>query len=102
MKVQQFRLDELAHLVKGELIGEGSLQFSNLASLENAEVNHLTFVNGDKYLEQAKASRAGAFIVTATLKEYLPEKIILLLLIILILLLQSLLMYLIKSLLQKV
>ncbi|EXB67177.1 UDP-3-O-(3-hydroxymyristoyl)glucosamine N-acyltransferase [Acinetobacter nosocomialis] len=74
MKVQQFRLDELAHLVKGELIGEGSLQFSNLASLENAEVNHLTFVNGDKYLEQAKASRAGAFIVTAALKEHLPEK----------------------------
>ncbi len=27
MKVQQYRLDELAHLVKGELIGEGSLNF---------------------------------------------------------------------------
>ena len=57
MKVQQYRLDELAHLVKGELI-EGSLQFSNLASLENAEVNHLTFVNGEKHLDQAKVSRA--------------------------------------------
>lgn len=74
MKVQQYRLDELAHLVKGELIGEGSLQFSNLASLENAEVNHLTFVNGEKHLDQAKVSRAGAYIVTAALKEHLPEK----------------------------
>ena len=73
MKVQQYRLDELAHLVKGELIGE-CLQFSNLASLENAEVNHLTFVNGEKHLDQAKVSRAGAYIVTAALKEHLPEK----------------------------
>ncbi|MGQ8254425.1 hypothetical protein ACUTCP_01860, partial [Acinetobacter baumannii] len=34
MKVQQYRLDELAHLVKGELIGEGSLQFPNSPSLK--------------------------------------------------------------------
>lgn len=74
MKVQQYRLDELARLVQGELIGEGNLQFSNLASLENANSNHITFVNGEKYLEQAKASQAGAFIVTAVLKEHLPEK----------------------------
>ena len=100
MKVQQYRLDELAHLVKGEL-SEGSLQFSNLASLENAEVNHLTFVNGEKHLDQAKVSRAGAYIVTAALKEHLPEKIILLLLIIPILRLQSLPMYLIKRLAQQ-
>ena len=74
MKVQQYRLDELAHLVQGELIGEGSLQLSNLASLEKANSNHITFINGEKYLEQAKMSNAGAFIVTATLKELLPEK----------------------------
>ena len=74
MKVQYYRLDELAHLVKGEPSGDLSLQISNLASLENANSHQITFVNGDKYLEQAFASQAGAFIVTAQLKEQLSEK----------------------------
>ena len=54
-------------------------------------------MNGEKHLDQAKVSRAGAYIITAALKEHLPEKIILLLLIIPILRLQSLPMYLIKD-----
>lgn len=74
MKVQHYRLDELAHLVNGELVGAGSLQFINLASLENAEPSHITFVNGEKYIDQAKASRAGAYIVTSSIKEQLTDK----------------------------
>lgn len=74
MKAQRYSLKELAHLVQGEPFGEINIQISGIASLEHAKEQHISFVNGDKYLEQAKASQASAFIVTADFKTHLSEK----------------------------
>ncbi|MBC9228568.1 UDP-3-O-(3-hydroxymyristoyl)glucosamine N-acyltransferase [bacterium SPL81] len=74
MNRRSYRLEEIAHLVKGELFGEKALQVCNLASLENAQHDHICFVNGDKYLAQAELSHAGAYIVTAALKQQLSIK----------------------------
>ena len=74
MNRRSYRLEEIAHLVKGELFGEKALQVCNLASLENAQHDHICFVNGDKYLTQAELSHAGAYIVTAALKQQLSTK----------------------------
>ncbi|ESK56384.1 MAG: UDP-3-O-(3-hydroxymyristoyl)glucosamine N-acyltransferase [Moraxellaceae bacterium] len=69
-----YRLEEIAHLVKGELFGDKDFKISNLASLEQAQNQHICFVNGDKYLAQAEASHAGVFIVTQHLMQQLKSK----------------------------
>ncbi|EOR07496.1 UDP-3-O-(3-hydroxymyristoyl)glucosamine N-acyltransferase [Acinetobacter genomosp. 15BJ] len=74
MNRRTYRLEEIAHLVKGEYFGEKNFQISNLASLEHAEKQHICFVNGEKYLAAAEASHAGVYIVTAALKQQLVNK----------------------------
>mgnify|MGYP003398227268 CR=1 FL=1 len=69
-----FTLQDLARLVQGELLGQADLNLIGLASLDQAQNTHLGFVNGDKYLSQAKASQAGALIVTQALLEQLPKE----------------------------
>ncbi|AYO54542.1 UDP-3-O-(3-hydroxymyristoyl)glucosamine N-acyltransferase [Acinetobacter wuhouensis] len=71
MRSHRYKLDELAQLVQGELIGQSDLVLNGLASLEQAQPNHIAFVNGDKYLNEALNSKAGALIVTAELKDQL-------------------------------
>ena len=73
MMSKHFQLDDLAQLVQGESIGQSKLVLNGLASLEQAQANQISFVNGDKYLSEAKLSKAGALIVTAALKEQLLD-----------------------------
>jgi UDP-3-O-[3-hydroxymyristoyl] glucosamine N-acyltransferase len=71
MKSNQFHLDQLAQLVQGELIGQNH-RVDGLASLPEAKSHQISFVNGEKYLHEAQASKAGALIVTAELQKQLP------------------------------
>lgn len=73
MNHRQFCLEDLARLVQGEFVGQSDLQLEGLASLDLAQARHLAFVNADKYLDQAQASKAGALIVTASLKNQLSN-----------------------------
>ncbi|MEB6676019.1 UDP-3-O-(3-hydroxymyristoyl)glucosamine N-acyltransferase [Acinetobacter haemolyticus] len=74
MNRRSYRLEEIAHLVQGEFFGEKDFEIFNLASLEQAQSQHISFVNGDKYLAQAESSLAGVYIVTPTLKAQLKDK----------------------------
>lgn len=74
MNRRSYRLEEIAHLVKGEYFGQKDFQIHNLASLEHAQNYHICFVNGEKYLAQAEASQAGVYIVTESLKQLLGSK----------------------------
>lgn len=71
MRSNYYHLDELAQLVQGELIGQPNLALNGLASLERAQANQIAFVNGDKHLNAAQNSQAGALIVTAEIKAQL-------------------------------
>ena len=73
MNPRQFRLEDLARLVQGEYVGQSDLILNGLASLELAEQQHIAFVNADKYVDQARASHAGALIVTKALKAELTN-----------------------------
>lgn len=73
MKSKQIQLDELARLVQGEPIGQTHLLLDGLASLFQAKAHQIAFVNGDKHLEDAQASQAGALIVTAAMREQLTH-----------------------------
>ena len=72
MKSNRFHLEKLAHLVQGELIGQSDLILDGLASLGQAQSHQLAFVNGEKYLDEALQSQAGALIITADLQVKLP------------------------------
>ncbi|WP_353172143.1 UDP-3-O-(3-hydroxymyristoyl)glucosamine N-acyltransferase [Acinetobacter rudis] len=71
MKSNCYSLNELAQIVNGHTIGDGNVQVSGLASLEYAQAQQISFVNGEKYLDKAIQSKAGALIVTAALKDQL-------------------------------
>ncbi len=74
MNANTYTLQQLAHLVQGELFGEDDLQISGLSSLEKALSHHIVFVNAEKYIDAAQHSQAGAYIVTRELKALLPNK----------------------------
>lgn len=60
-----YTLDELAGLVGGRVIGDGSLRVSGLNSLEMAGEGEITFVTSAKMADRLGASRAAACIVPA-------------------------------------
>ncbi|SEL43362.1 MULTISPECIES: UDP-3-O-(3-hydroxymyristoyl)glucosamine N-acyltransferase [unclassified Acinetobacter] len=73
MKSNQFRLDHLAKLVQGQVIGDADLLLEGLASLTQANSNQISFVNSDKYLDEAISSQAGALIVTSEMQAQLNQ-----------------------------
>lgn len=73
MNQKPFCLEHLARLVQGEFIGQPDLKLEGLASLDVAQAKHLAFVNADKYIDQARASKAGALIVTESLRAQLDN-----------------------------
>lgn len=54
---------ELAARVGAEVIGNGDLLISGIRPLEEAGPEHLSFYHNRRYLEAARASRAGALLV---------------------------------------
>ena len=74
MNSKSLHLAHLAHLVQGECLGQSDFIVEGLASLDGAQEKQIAFVNSDKYLAQAHASKAGALIVTASLKAQLTDR----------------------------
>lgn len=66
-----------AHL-GGTIRGDGTRVLDSAASLENAAPNQLSFVLGEKFLDQACASRAGALLAPEHLAPALPGNLLLL------------------------
>lgn len=58
-----YKLSELAQLVGGELVGNGNLKITGIASLEDAGPGDITFAADEKHLPLAKQSKAAAVIV---------------------------------------
>jgi len=56
-------LRELSERFGGEVVGDNSVKVSQVATLEGAAADEITFFANDRYLPQLKATRAGAVIV---------------------------------------
>lgn len=69
----QYSLAELASKINAKIIGDADKYVIGLASLQHAKAEHLSFVNGEKYLEQALQSQAGALIVNPAVLALLQE-----------------------------
>lgn len=57
------KLKELAKKLNCELDGDGEIEISGVAGIEEAEAHQITFISNPKYMRLAKESRAGAIIV---------------------------------------
>lgn len=73
MNVPQYRLDELALLVQGKFIGQADFLVRGLTSLQSAQFHHISFVNAEKYLDEAQASAAGVLIIRPEYQSKLTE-----------------------------
>ncbi len=65
----QATLLEIADLVQGEVLGDGSLVISSLSSLDNVVPHALIFAEGHDNLKRAAASSAGAVLVNDYVNE---------------------------------
>jgi len=61
--VRSFSLGELVDLLGGELVGERTQQVVQVAPLDSAGPEHITFLGSDAYRNALAESRAGAVIV---------------------------------------
>nr|WP_227515657.1 UDP-3-O-(3-hydroxymyristoyl)glucosamine N-acyltransferase [Acinetobacter qingfengensis] len=73
-----FNLADICRHVQGTVHGDTEFIVEQLKSLEQAGVQDISFVNGEKYLDQAKASRAGVLIVSSDLVDQLKDQCIVL------------------------
>jgi UDP-3-O-[3-hydroxymyristoyl] glucosamine N-acyltransferase len=58
------RLAELAEVLGARLEGDGSLEITSVAGIEDAAPGQLTFIANPKYAPQSKTTRASAILVT--------------------------------------
>jgi UDP-3-O-[3-hydroxymyristoyl] glucosamine N-acyltransferase len=66
MKIKTICLADIAEMVGGELVGEGSVTISNLASLDAAGAEDLTFLVKNSESARLEQSQAGAALVPAS------------------------------------
>jgi UDP-3-O-[3-hydroxymyristoyl] glucosamine N-acyltransferase len=59
----EIKLEELAKIVSGELLGDKDKTVSNAAGLNEARENDVSFLGNMKYLEAARSSKAGVIFV---------------------------------------
>lgn len=71
-------LDQLRDVLgEGELFGDGDFRCRELAALDEAGPEDLSFVKGRKHLPAARASRAGALLVSERLEDLAAHQIVL-------------------------
>jgi len=62
------RLDVLAKTIDAELVGEGSIEVTSCATLEDAVAGQLGFLANPKYAEQMRTTKASAVVVGSRAK----------------------------------
>lgn len=73
MVKQTYELSQLAQHIQAKVMGDEHISIRKMASLNQAQADELSFINGDKYLESALQSKAGAFIVNLEMWEKLQQ-----------------------------
>jgi len=58
-----WRLADLAKAIGAELLGDGEVRVSGVATLERADAHHLSFLSNPKYRAQLARTQAGAVII---------------------------------------
>ena len=56
-------LGDIAKKIGGTVIGDASLEITDVRSIETAEEGHITFATGKNFLDKLKQSKASAVLV---------------------------------------
>ena len=68
------RIDELAELVRGRVVGDGATVVERIADLEHAGESEIAYVENESFLAVASESKAACLIVNERLGEKLPDR----------------------------
>ena len=63
------RLEEIARLINGTVVGSADVAISGVSSLSEAGPQDLAYVVGERFVKAALASKAAAFVVERTITE---------------------------------
>lgn len=69
----EMTVSELAQLVGGTVVGDGSRTITGVAQLNEAAAGDLSFLHNPKYVEQLSTTRAGCVIVTPGTTKSIPR-----------------------------
>lgn len=65
----RYSLEEIVAKLGGELVGDGSLEISRVASLASARAGHISFITDSKYLSKLAVTQASAIILSPDNRE---------------------------------
>ena len=68
------RVDQLAEIVAGRVVGDGATSIERIADLEHAGDAEIAYVESENFLTSAAESKAACLIVTERLAEKLPDR----------------------------
>lgn len=64
----KFTLEQVAHLIDGEIVGDGSLEVIKISNIESAESGSITFLSNPKYEPFIYSTKATGIIVDKSIK----------------------------------
>jgi UDP-3-O-[3-hydroxymyristoyl] glucosamine N-acyltransferase len=70
----EFNLEQVAHILNGELEGEGGLKVSTISNIEDSQPGSITFLSNTKYEPFLYKTQASAVIVSKSLELREPVK----------------------------
>lgn len=68
-----FSAQQIAALLGGKLIGNANALVSDVAPIESARANHLSFITDSKYLPYLETTKAGVILMSASLIDGITE-----------------------------
>lgn len=74
--VQTIQLSKIADFINGHLVGDHSFPITGASGLEEAGPGDIVFVMDDRFLSQARKSKAGAFVVHRSMADCSAPQII--------------------------
>src|SRR5215203_4588423 len=69
-----FKVNELARMVSGRVVGDGETVIERIADVENAADSEIAYVENESFLAAATGTRAGCLIVAESLSEKLSDR----------------------------
>src|SRR5678816_3388808 len=70
----KMKVDELAKIVNGRVVGDRGTQIERIADLDNADQNEIAYVENEKLFAAAAESHASCLIVKDGLAEKFPDR----------------------------
>ena len=64
-----FKLEELAKLINGKVVGDTNAVVDNLSTIQNSNSSSITFLSNAKYIDLLNNSKASAVVVDINFKE---------------------------------